>query len=335
MTEVNLTLKEADALVMRVLRANGCDEENARAVTDTVMAAERDICHSHGIFRIPGYVASLRSGKVNGKADPKIAKIAPGVIQVDGDGGFAPLALQRGRQALMDLAREQGIAALAIRDIYHFAALWVEVEPFAEQGFGAFAWTAATPMVAPAGGTKPLFGTNPMAFAWPRKGGGSMAFDMATAATARGEIMIMARDGKQAPPGAGIDADGNPTTDPNAILAGAQLPFGGYKGSAIAMMIELLVGALIGDKLSFEAGEADTKDGGPPPGGELMIAVDPNRFGDPDGWLEHGEKLFEAMTAQEGLRLPGERRHRNRSKTPEQGIFLPQSLYDTVCRLDG
>jgi len=158
---------------------------------------------------------------------------------------------------------------------------------------------------------------------------------MATAATARGEIMIMARDGKQAPPGAGIDADGNPTTDPNAILAGAQLPFGGYKGSAIAMMIELLVGALIGDKLSFEAGAADIKDGGPPPGGELMIAVDPNRFGDPEGWLDHGEKLFAAMTEQEGLRLPGDRRHKNRTKTPAAGIFLPRSLYDTVCGLEG
>lgn len=334
MTDVNLTLEDADALVMRVLRANGCDEMNARAVTDTVMAAERDICHSHGIFRIPGYVASLRSGKVNGKANPSVEKIAPGVLQVDADRGFAPLALERGRQPLIDLAREQGIAALAIRDMHHFAALWVEVEPIAEAGLAAFAWTAATPMVAPAGGTKPLFGTNPMAFAWPRKDGSSMAFDMATAATARGEIMIMARDGKQAPPGAGIDADGNPTTDPNAILAGAQLPFGGYKGSAIAMMIELLVGALIGDKLSIEAGEADIKDGGPPPGGELIIAIDPNRFGDPDGWLAHGEKLFDAMKAQEGLRLPGERRHQNRLKTPVEGIYLPRSLYDTVRGLE-
>lgn len=335
MADVNLTLEEADALVMRVLLANGCNDANARAVADTVMAAERDICHSHGIFRIPGYIASLRSGKVDGKADPTVRRIAPGVIEVDGRGGFAPLALARGREPLIELAREQGIAALALRDIYHFAALWVEVEPMAEAGLAAFAWTAATPMVAPAGGTKPLFGTNPMAFAWPRKGGGTMAFDMATAATARGEIMIMARDGKQAPLGAGIDAEGNPTTDPNAILAGAQLPFGGYKGSAIAMMIELLVGALIGDKLSFEAGEADIKDGGPPPGGELMIAIDPNRFGDPDGWLDHGEKLFAAMSAQDGLRLPGERRHRNRMKTPDQGIFLPRTLYETVTGLAG
>ena len=90
MTDVNLTLEEADALVMRVLRANGCDEANARAVTDTVMAAERDICHSHGIFRIPGYVASLRSGKVNGKAAPTVKQIAPGALQVDADRGFAP-----------------------------------------------------------------------------------------------------------------------------------------------------------------------------------------------------------------------------------------------------
>ncbi len=334
MSEVNLSLEEADALVMRVLRANGCDEANARAVADTVMAAERDVCHSHGIFRIPGYVASLKSGKVNGAGSPTVSKIAPSVLRVDGDGAFAPLALERGRQPLIDLAREQGIAALAIRDIYHFAALWVEVEAIADAGLAAFAWTAASPMVAPAGGFKPLFGTNPMSFGWPRKNAPPMVFDQASAAMARGEIMILSRDGKEAPPGTGIDSEGNPTTDPDAILAGAQLPFGGYKGSAIAMMIELLAGALIGENLSFEAGEQDNRDGGPPRGGELMIAIDPNRFGDPDGWLDHGEKLFERMLAEEGLRLPGGRRHVNRTKTPDGGIHVPQALYDKVCALE-
>jgi len=334
MADIKLTLDEADALVMRILTANGCDAPNARAVADTIMAAEADICHSHGVFRLPGYVASLRSGKVKGDANPTVQKIAPGVLRIDGDGGFAPLALQRGRQPLIDLAREQGIAALSIVDIFHFAALWVEVEPIAEQGLAAFAWTAASPMVAPAGGTKPLFGTNPMSFGWPRKDGPPMVFDQASAAMARGDVMIHARDGKTVPLGVGIDADGKDTTDPNAVLEGAQLPFGGYKGSAIAMMVELLVGALLGEDLSFESGQRDIKDGGPPHGGELMIAIDPNRFGDPDGWLDHGEKLFAKIAEQPGTRLPGQRRHENRLRTPAEGVQVPEALFNQITALE-
>ena len=334
MSTVTLTLAEADALVLRVLTANGCNEANARAVTDVVMAAERDICHSHGVFRVPGYVASLRSGKVRGDAAPTARQIAPGVVRVEGDGGFAPLALQTGRQPLIDLARSQGIAALTITDIFHFSALWVEVEAIADQGLVGFAWTAASPMVAPAGGTRPLFGTNPMAFGWPRRDGPPMVFDQAAAAMARGDVMIHARDGKAVPPGTGIDADGNQTTDPAEILKGAQLPFGGHKGSAIALMIELLAGALIGEDLSFESGARDNKDGGPPHGGELMIAIDPANFGDPDGWMDHGERLFAKIADQPGARLPGARRHANRTHTPDTGIEVPEALYRTILDLD-
>lgn len=334
MTDIHMTLEEADALVMRVLKSNGCDDANARAVTDTMMIAEQDICHSHGVFRLPGYVASLRSGKVKGDANPTVERIAPSVVRVTGDGGFAPLALQRGRQPLIDLAREQGIAALTLVDIFHFAALWVEVEPIAEQGLAAFAWTAASPMVAPSGGSKPLFGTNPMSFGWPRKDAPPMVFDQASAAMARGDVMIHARDGKEVPIGVGVDEHGNDTTDPNAVLKGAQLPFGGHKGSAIAMMVELLAGALIGEDLSFESGAKDNKDGGPPHGGELMIAIDPNRFGDADGWLAHGEKLFAKMAEQEGTRLPGERRHQNRKQTPVEGIHVPEALLSKIRELE-
>lgn len=333
MSGKHMTLEEADALVHRILVANGCDEANARAVTDTMMVAERDICHSHGVFRLPGYVASLRSGKVDGKADPVIEKIAPGVLRVDGKGGFAPLALERGRQPLIDLAREQGIAALSLVDIYHFAALWVEVEPVAEAGLAAFAWTAASPMVAPAGGIRPLFGTNPMSFGWPRPGKAPMVFDQASAAMARGDVQIHARDGKTLPPGIGIDPDGNPTTDPNEVLKGAQLPFGGYKGSSIALMVELLVGALIGEDFSFESGRRGPQDGGPPHGGELMIAIDPNRFGDAENWARHAEALFDELAAQPGTRLPGARRHENRKKTPSEGITIPDSLYQDIMNL--
>jgi delta1-piperideine-2-carboxylate reductase len=188
-------------------------------------------------------------------------------------------------------------------------------------------------MVAPAGGTKPFFGTNPMAFGFPRDGQPPLVFDMASAAMARGDVMIHARDGKPVPEGAGIDEHGNPTTDPNEVLKGAQLPFGGYKGSAIALMVELLAGGLIGDLFSYEAGEKNVVDGGPPPGGELILAFDPSRFGEGDGWKTHVEDFFTELKSQGDIRLPGERRHINRQKTPTDGISVNASVHAKILEL--
>lgn len=336
MQSVTMSLEEAHALAMRCLTQHGADEENARAVADIVTAAERDLCHSHGLFRIPGYVASLKSGKVNGKARPAVSDLAPSVVRVAGDNGFAPLALEVGRAALVARAKSNGIAALALNDIYHFAALWPETETLAEQGLAAFAFTAAFPYVVAPGGRTPIFGTNPMAFAWPRPGKHPMVFDQASSTMARGEIMIAARDGHSVPYGAGIDSNGKDTTDPTAILdGGAQLAFGGYKGAALAMMVELLVGALIGDKLSFEAKAADNGDGGPPVGGELIIALDPARFGDADGFAVHADLLFERMLSDDGVRLPGDRRRKAREGTARDGIRVQESLYRTLQELTG
>ncbi len=215
MTKAALTLSEVEELARLCLQANGCDEANADAVAATVTAAERDGSHSHGLFRMPGYVASLRSGKVNGRADPKAEVISPAVVRVDGDGGYAPLAHERSRPFLVERAREQGLAALALVNVHHFSALWVEVEALAGEGLVAFACTAYTPSVAPAGAREAFFGTNPIAFGWPRGDGRPpMVYDQATAAMARGEVMIAARDGHALPPGVGLGPDGQPSQDP-------------------------------------------------------------------------------------------------------------------------
>ena len=145
--------------------------------------------------------------------------------------------------------------------------------------------------------------------------------------------MIAARDGHSVPDGAGIDPDGRPTNDPDAILKGAQLAFGGYKGSAIAMMMELLAGPLVGEWLSFEASANDNRDGGPTRGGELMIALDPERFGDAGKWADHAENLFGKVLEQPGTRLPSDRRYENRKKTPSEGTTVPQSLHDKIKEL--
>ena len=333
----HLTLDEVHALATEVFAARGVSQDHARAIADTVTAAERDDCKSHGLFRVPGYIKSVVSGKVTPDAVPTVQDLAPGVVQVDARNGFAPLALEAGREPLAQKAHDQGIAALGIVNSYHFAALWRETEALAERGLVAFAFTSYIPCVAPAGGIRPLYGTNPIAFAWPRGGGRPpLVFDQASSASARGEIMIHERDGKPMPEGWAIDAEGRPTTDAAAGLAGAQLSFGGYKGAAIGLMVELLAGALIGDVFSFEAGARDNGDGGPAKGGEFMMAIDPARClanGTREAQLAHAESLFAKILEQDGTRLPSDRRYAARQRTPTEGITIPQSLYDTLTEL--
>lgn len=324
---VQVTVAEILRVVAAALELAGCDAANAAAVAAVIAAAERDGCPSHGVFRLGGYLAALRSGKVDGAARPNVARLAPGVLQIDARRGFAPLAMQAAREALAPLAREQGVAAAALVNTHHFSALWADVEPLAAEGLVAICMTSYMPAVAPAGARVPFFGTNPMGFGWPRPGGGALVIDQASAAMARGEVALAARDGKRLPPGTGIDAAGEPTTDPAAVLKGALLPFGGHKGSGIALMIELLAGALIGQPFSVEAAAEDNRDGGPPRGGVLLLALDPARFGDEAGWLAHGEGFLARLAALEGVRLPGDRRAANRARSATAGVALPAKLW--------
>ena len=330
-TTIAMELESIYALARRCLMANGCDDANADAVARTVTDAERDGAHSHGLFRIPGYVASLRSGKVDGRASPRVETVSAALIRVDGDNGFAPLALERGIPALAAAAHTVGVAALTISHTYHFAALWPETEAIAAQGLACLACTTATPMVAPAGATRAFFGTNPLSFAWPRPDHFPLVFDMATSTRAMGDTQIAARDGQEVAPGTGLDAAGKPTTDPRAIVeGGVLLPFGGYKGSAISLMIELLTAGLIGERFSYEAGAADNGDGGPARGGEFLLAFDP-AFLAPQGWEAHAEEFFTRLTGLEGVRLPGERRHQLRQLEGSRAVNA--ELAETIQRL--
>jgi len=333
MTSIHMTMEQGRQLAIDCLLENGCDAENAAAVADRMMQAEGDLCHSHGLFRLPWYCTGVKSGRANGQAKPGVEQLAPAVIRVNGDNGYAPMGQRVAHPALVDCARKNGIAALAFTNMFHIAALWPEVEALADDGLIGFAFTAAYPSVAPGGGIKPLFGTNPMGFSWPRKDAPPLVFDQASASMAKGEIQIAARDGHSVPETTGVGPNGETTTDPNVVLKGAQLGFGGYKGASLAMMIELLAGPLIGAFLSIESKEDDGGKGGPPKGGELIIAIDPARFGDPEAIMAHGEKLFELILAQDGTRLPGARRFINRKKTPSEGIDIPESLHDSIKAL--
>ena len=330
MSTRDLSLDEIYSLAKNVMLANGCDTANAEALADIICRAERDGSHSHGLFRVPGYVKALRSGKVDGKAKPTIKHFTPAVIQVDGHGCFAPLAQAVGLPALAEATEKIGIAALSLVGVHHFAALWPETEYLADRGFVGIACTAYMPAVAPAGSNEALFGTNPLSFAWPRPGHNPVVYDMATASMAMGDVQIAARDGREVPLGTGLDANGQPTTDPAAIAKGVLLPFGGYKGSAIAMMVELLAAGMTGEQFSFEARDTDNKDGGPPRGGEMIIGMSPAIIAG-DGWQDHVEGFVQKLSNIDGVRMPGARRHKNRMDKGPRPINL--ALIETINSL--
>ncbi|NND90129.1 MAG: Ldh family oxidoreductase [Granulosicoccus sp.] len=329
-----LSLADIASLASAILVKRGFSVEQAAAIADTVTAAERDGCLSHGLFRIPFYVAALKNARADPRAVPTLQVSDSSVVHVDAHGGFCPLALQVGVPALQEKARQHGIAALALHDTYNIAALWPEVEDLANAGLVAFAFTASNAYVAPAGGSRPVYGTNPMAFGFPRKGEQPLVFDQASSASARGEIQLHLREGKPLPAGWAIDRNGEPTTDPVTALEGAQLCFGGHKGASLALMVELLAGALIGDAFSMESSALDTHGVGAPFGGELVLAIDPSHCNRSTDHLARAEYLFREVLEQPGTRLPSQRRYTCRLRHQSDGVKVPMSLLSELSELE-
>jgi LDH2 family malate/lactate/ureidoglycolate dehydrogenase len=336
MTEtIKLSLDEVNELAVRVLSHNGASDVHARAIAKVITAGQRDECHSHGVYRLLMTGNTLRAGKVSGTAEPVVHDRSPAVVSVDAQFAFSQRAFEVGSKILADKARNVGIAAMAINHCYHFSALWPEVESLAEQGLAAIALTPSHAWVAPAGGVRPALGTNPMAFGWPRRGKHPYVFDFATSAAARGEIELYRRAGKDIPLGWGVDAQGEPTQNPSAVInGGAMLTFGGHKGSALSTMIELLAGPLIGDLTSLDSIALDGYADGTPCHGELVIAFDPAHFGlgDADGDDARAERLFATITDQ-GARLPSQRRFEARERSLRDGVAIPQALYTDILAL--
>lgn len=317
-----LSLPALEQLLETIFQRHGCRAEVARCLAENCAGAERDGAHSHGVFRIPGYVSTLASGWVDGQAVPLVEDVAAGFVRVDAANGFAQPALAAARELLVSKARNAGIALLAIRNSHHFAALWPDVEPFAEEGLVALSVVNSMTCVVPHGADRPLFGTNPIAFAAPQAQGQPIVFDLATSAIAHGDVQIAARKGERLPLGIGVDSLGQPTQDPKAILeGGALLPFGGHKGSALSMMVELLAAALTGGNFSFEFDWSNHPGAKTPWTGQLLIVIDPSK-GAGQGFAERSQELVRQMHAVGLKRLPGDRRHQQRERSQHQGIAI-------------
>ena len=322
-------------LLRDVFLAHGTSPEVARVLGENCASAERDGSHSHGIFRMAGYLSSLASGWVDGRAVPVVEDAAAAFVRVDAANGFAQPALAAARSMLVDKARRSGIAVLAIRGSHHFGALWPDVEPFAQEGLVALSVVNSMTCVVPHGARKPVFGTNPIAFAAPRAGGEPIVFDLATSAIAHGDVQIAAREGRQLPEGMGVDRHGAATTDPRAILeGGALLPFGGHKGSALSMMVELLAAGLTGGNFSFGFDWSGHPGAQTPWTGQLIIVIDP-AAGQARPFAERSEELVGQLHAAGQERMPGDRRYQERARATIQGIAITESDWSRLRSLAG
>ncbi len=288
-----------------------------------LVAAEADGLKGHGLSRVPSYAAQAKVGKVDGLAMPAIERPRPGAAMIDARGGFAYPALDAGVALLPDMARQAGIACAAIRRSHHCGAAGHPVERLAEHGLVAMMFANTPAAIAPWGGSTPVFGTNPIAFACPLPGRPPMVVDLALSKVARGNILAAKQKGERIPEGWALDAAGKPTTDPEAALAGTMLPLGDAKGTALALMVELLAAGLTGANYAAEASSFLDAQGPPPGTGQLIIGFDPTAFG---GSVGHFADLIAAIEAQPGARLPGARRLAARRMAASEGLTVSDAL---------
>jgi (2R)-3-sulfolactate dehydrogenase (NADP+) len=318
-----LTLAEAEALVARALVRNRTSETNAATVARALVAAEADGLKGHGLSRVPTYAAQAKIGKVDGFATPAVERRRPGAAIVDAANGFAFPAIDAALALLPEMARAAGIACAAIRRSHHCGAAGHPVERLAEQGLVAMMFANTPAAIAPWGAAKPVFGTNPVAFASPLPDRPPVVVDLALSKVARGNILAAKQKGERIPRGWALDAAGEPTTDPDAALAGTMLPLGDAKGTPLVLMVELLAAGLTGANFAGQA-SSFLDDKGPPPGtGQLIVAFDPGAFG---GSGEHVAQLIASIETQPGARLPGSRRLAARRKAASEGLQLSDAL---------
>ncbi len=325
-----LTLTEIEDLAFRALVAAGTTEANARPLAVATAATEADGVASHGLAYIPIYCEHVQCGKVDGAAKPVLDRPRSGLITVDAAKGFAHSAIDMGFDALIPAAKEQGIAALAIRNSYNCGVLGYHTHRLAQAGLVGLGFTNAPASIAPSGGSKPVIGTNPFSVAVPGTDGQpAVLIDQSASTIAKSEVMKHAREGKPIPVGWALDADGNPTTDPNVGLKGSMAPSGGYKGVGIALLTEIMAAALTGATLGIHASPFSGTAGGPPKTGQFFIVIDPVAAAQ-DMFAENISALVGAIHSQDGAHLPGDGRRAKRIAAQTEGVAVNTATLDKI-----
>jgi (2R)-3-sulfolactate dehydrogenase (NADP+) len=326
------TLSLADVLDLsnKALMGAGASALQAGPVAQSIMDAEAEGIRNVGLAFLPFYCRHLEIGKVFGDVVPEVTVTGGSSLMADAKLGFCHPAYTAGEDRFYAMAREHGIAGFGLANSYTSGVIGWFPDRIARAGLIGFTFTNASAALAPYGGSKPLFGTNPLAFSVPRIGKPPLVIDQSSTATAMVNVIKAREAGKEISPLWGLDGEGKPCTDPATVLdEGTMAPSGGYKGAALALMVEILAAGLTGANWSFEASGLTNDEGGPPTIGQFFMAIDPSRFG--GGNLgERIEVLFDAMLAQDGVRLPGDRRHLNRAKAEVEGVEVPDDLLATL-----
>lgn len=329
MTTVYVPIAEARTIARTALQAVGFGHAASDATTEALILADRDGIGSHGLARLPFYLAQARSGKVRAEAVPRVEQRGA-VVRVDAGCGLAFPAVHLGLEAAAPIAAELGIVAVSIAHSHHFGVAGHPVEKLARAGLIGLAFSNTPAALPPWGGKRALYGTNPIAFSAPRGPDEPIVIDLSLSKVARGKVMLKAKAGEPIPEGWAIDRDGKPTTDAEAALKGAMLPAGDAKGAALALMVELLTAGLTGSQFGHQASSLFDANGPPPDLGQLIIVLAPNKFA--EGFEERVTGLAAAILEQDGARLPGLRRFEQRAKNTTT-IPLDRALLDELSAL--
>lgn len=329
-----MTLYSVESLVERVsavLAVAGASQQMADSTARALVAAESQGLGSHGLARVGQYAAHLRSGRVNGDAHPVIARSRGAGILVDADEGLAFPACDLAVKEAIRRAREFSIAFAGVTRSHHFGVAQFHLNAVAESGMVGFAFSNSPAAMPAWGGTRALFGTNPIAAVFPRRDGEPVSIDMSLSKVARGKLMVAAREGRQIPLGWALDKEGHPTTDPAVGLSGMMCPAGGVKGAMLALMVELLCVSLTGAAFGFEADSFFGDKGNRPHIGHVFLVIDPSALGGRETYLERIETLVAAMLADTEVRLPGGRRAALARKSRLEGIDVPDRLLQDLA----
>ncbi len=320
-----LTLDEVFDLSYRMLRSSGASHLQAEPTARSIREAEAEGLRPIGLSYLPTYCDHVHCGKVIGDAVPTVSTPRAATVVVDAHLGFSHPAFEVGAPALVEATRVCGVGLMAITHSYSAGVLGWFVEHLAQQGLVALMFANSSSLMAPAGGRRPFFGTNPLAWAAPRADGATVVADLSSSAVAWVKVNAAAQEGREIPLGWAIDADGNPTTDARAALGGAMVPAAGAKGSALALLVDIMSGGVAGSNFSFEASGFGGTAGGPPDVGQVLLAIDPTATMGA-GFADRIETELRALDAEDGVRLPGGARLASRTLTAEHGVEVPAEL---------
>ncbi len=316
-------------------RVVGMPNADARLAADTLVQADLWGHQSHGMMRLPWYVARLRSGACAPVASPLRAVDAGAIGVWDGQDGMGQVLAARAMEDAIARAKAHGIGAVAVRNSGHFGTAMYFTLMAARAGCVGFLTTNASPAMAPWGGRRKTVGNNPWSWAAPAGRFAPLVLDIANTGVARGKIYLAKQKGLPIPEGWAITADGAPTTDPAAAIDGLILPMAGHKGYGISVVMDMLSGVLSGSASGLGVSgpyQAEKRSGA----GHFMIVLDIASMQPLPDFERRMEVYIEGLRAvplaqgAEAIFYPGEIEAQNDFSNRSAGLLLPD---DTLVDL--